>query len=53
MSKPADPDLSLILRQLLAEVRCMRDDVAVLTAIALRRDGTLAALLTELRNEAA
>jgi len=27
----------------------MRDDVAVLTAIAMRQDGTLASLLTEIR----
>lgn len=27
----------------------MRDDMAVLTAIAMRQDGTLAALLTEIR----
>ncbi len=30
----------------------MRDDIAVLTAIAMRQDGTLAALLTEMRNQA-
>lgn len=35
--------------QLLAEMGSMRDDMAVLTAIVLRQDGTLTALLTEVR----
>ena len=46
------PDLSLIARQqrqLLTDMGSLRDDLAVLTAIAMRQDGTLAALLTEIR----
>ena len=45
-------DLSLIarqLRQVIAELGSLRDDVAVLTAIAMRHDGTLTPMLTELR----
>jgi hypothetical protein len=46
------PDVSLLARQrrqFLTKVGSLRDDVGVLTAIALRQDGTLKALLTELR----
>jgi hypothetical protein len=48
----SQPDLSLFARQqrqLLTEVGSLRDDVSVLTSIVLRQDGTLKALLTELR----
>jgi hypothetical protein len=46
------PDLALLARQqrqILTELGGMRDDMAVLTAVAMRQDGTLGALLTELR----
>jgi len=46
------PDLALLARQqrqLLSEIGSTRDDLAVLTAIVMRQDGTLAALLTEVR----
>jgi hypothetical protein len=52
MSDDATPDLSLLARQqrqLLSEVGTIRDDLAVLTAIAMRQDGTLSALLVEAR----
>jgi len=52
MSDEAAPDLSLLARQqrqLLSEMGGMRDDLAVLTAIVMRQDGTLAALLAEVR----
>ena len=52
MSDDTTPDLSLLVpqqRQLLAEFGSIRDDIAVLTAIAMRQDGTLSALLTEVR----
>ena len=52
MGDDAPPDLSLIARQqrqILAELGSMRDDMAVLTAIAMRQDGTLGALLNEVR----
>jgi hypothetical protein len=52
MSQDAALDLSLLARQqrqLMTEVASMRDDLAVLTAIAMRQCGTLGALLTELR----
>jgi hypothetical protein len=45
-------DLTLIgrqQRQILTDLASLRDDVAVLTAIAMRQDGTLTALLTEVR----
>lgn len=48
----APPDLGLIARQqasLLGELRTMRDDMAVLTAIVQRIDGTLAGLVNEIR----
>ena len=46
------PDLTLLAsqqRQILTELGSVRDDMAVLTAIVLRQDGTLTALLTEIR----
>jgi hypothetical protein len=52
MSDDVTPDLSLLARQqrqILTEMGGMRDDLAVLTAIAMRQDGTLAALLAEVR----
>jgi len=52
MSDEPVPDLTLLARQqrqLLSEMGSMRDDLAVLTAIVMRQDGTLAALLTEVR----
>lgn len=45
-------DLSMILRQqrqIIADIGAMRDDMAVLTAVAMRQDATLTALLTEIR----
>lgn len=52
MSDDATPDLSLLARQqrhILTEMGSIHDDLAVLTAIAMRQDGTFAALLTEVR----
>lgn len=52
MSDEPIPDLTLLARQqqqLLTEMRGMRDDLTVLTAIVMRQDGTLSALLTEVR----
>jgi hypothetical protein len=52
MSVETTPDLALIatmLGQVIAEQATMRDDMRVLTAIAMRQDNTLAALLTEVR----
>jgi len=52
MSDDTTPDLSLLAhqqRQILTEMGSMRDDLAVLTAIAMRQDGPLAALLAEVR----
>jgi hypothetical protein len=46
------PDLALLARQqrqILTELGGMRDDMAVLTTVAMRQDGTLGALLTQLR----
>ena len=51
-TQPPAPSLALLARQqrqILSELGGMRDDMAVLTAIALRQDGTLTALLTEVR----
>jgi len=48
----ASVDLSLLARlqrQLLTEIGSMRDDMSVLTAIVMRQDGPLSAVLTELR----
>jgi hypothetical protein len=52
MSDEITPDLTLLAprqRQLLSEMGSMRDDLAVLTAVAMRQDGTLSALLAEVR----
>jgi len=52
MSDDASPDLNLIARQLrlvLSEMGSLRDDMNVLTAIAMRQDHTVSALLTEVR----
>ncbi len=52
MSDDASPDPSLIARQLrwvLFEMGSLRDDMNVLTAIAMWQDHTLSALLTEVR----
>jgi anthranilate phosphoribosyltransferase len=46
------PDLGLtatMLRQVMAEQATARDDMRVLTAIVMRQDTTLGAILTELR----
>ena len=48
----ATPDLTLLtqlVRQVIAEQAVARDDMRGLTAIAMRQDNTLAALLTEIR----
>ena len=52
MSDDATPDLSLLARQqrqILTELGSVRDDLAVLTAIAMRQDATLSGLLNEVR----
>ncbi len=52
MSDNPSADLSLTAhqqRQIITGLASMRDDMTVLTAIAMRQDGTLAALLTEIR----
>jgi predicted DNA-binding ribbon-helix-helix protein len=41
--------LTNLVRQVIAEQTVARDDMRVLTAIAMRQDNTLAALLTEVR----
>jgi hypothetical protein len=48
----SQPDLHMLIhqqRQILADMGSIRDDLAVLTAVAMRQDGTLAALLPEVR----
>lgn len=48
----AEPTLTLIQRQqaqILTELGTMRDDMAVLTAIVQRMDGTLSGLVNEIR----
>ena len=48
----ADPDLTLVapqLERLITEVASIRDDNAVLTSMVLRLDGTMSALLAEMR----
>jgi hypothetical protein len=50
--KLADPDFNLVARQIeriLTEVASLRDDMAVLTAMVMRLDGSHAALLQETR----
>ncbi len=52
MSDEAGADLSLIARQqrqLLSDLATLREDMSVLTAILLRQDATLTALLNEVR----
>ena len=52
MSDEPGADLSLIARQqrqLLSDMATLREDVSVLTAIVLRQDATLTALLNEVR----
>jgi uncharacterized coiled-coil DUF342 family protein len=52
MSDDAETDLTLIAhqqKQIISDIASLRDDMRVLTAIAMRQDGTLAALLTEVR----
>ncbi len=52
MSDDIAPDLSMLARQqrqILSELGSMRDDLAGLTAVAMRQDGTLSALLVEVR----
>jgi hypothetical protein len=52
MIKLADPDLNFLARQnerTLAEIAGLRDDMAVLTAMVMRLDGSHAALLQETR----
>ncbi|HET6240337.1 MAG TPA: hypothetical protein VFE41_36020 [Acetobacteraceae bacterium] len=52
MSDDTTPDPSLLARQqrqILTEMGSVRDDLAVLTAIAMRQDGTLAVLPAEMR----
>ena len=52
MSDDAAPDSSLITRQqrqILTDLGSIRDDLSVLTAIAMRQGATLTALLTEVR----
>ncbi len=47
-----EPDLSFVTRQierLMTDVASVRDDMAVLTAIVLRLDGSMTALLQETR----
>jgi len=48
----ADPDLNFLARQnerILTEIASLRDDMAVLTAMVMRLDGSHAALLQETR----
>jgi hypothetical protein len=48
----ADPDLNFLSRQnerILTEIASLRDDMAVLTAMVVRLDGSHAALLQETR----
>jgi hypothetical protein len=48
----ADPDLNFLARQserILTEIAGLRDDMAVLTAMVMRLDGSHAALLQETR----
>jgi hypothetical protein len=50
--KLTDPDLNFLARQserILTEVASLRDDMAVLTAMVMRLDGSHAALLQETR----
>jgi hypothetical protein len=52
MTDDTPVDLGFIarqLRQMMSDIGSLRDDVNVLTAIAMRQDGTLSAMLTEIR----
>ncbi len=52
MSASESPDFTLLgrqQRQILTELGSIRDDVSVLTAVALRQDSTLTTMLTEIR----
>jgi hypothetical protein len=52
MSEENSADLTLLARQqrqIITELGSVRDDLSVLTAIVLRQDATLTALLTEVR----
>jgi hypothetical protein len=52
MSETKTIDLTFVarqLRQVMTDVSSMRDDMSVLTAIVMRQDGTLNAILGELR----
>jgi hypothetical protein len=49
---PEEPDIGFLARQqerILAEIGSLRDDMSVVTSIVLRQDGTLNALLQEVR----
>ncbi len=47
---PADLTMMMhLLRQVIAEQQATRDDLRVVTAIAMRQDNTLATLLVEVR----
>ncbi len=51
MRDEAAADLTLIARrqlQIIADFGSLRDDISVLTAVAMRQDATLTAILTEL-----
>lgn len=53
MNEDASPDPGLIARQqrqIITDLATMREDLSVLTAIVLRQDATLTALLTEVRS---
>jgi hypothetical protein len=45
----SEPDLTYQIERLISDVGSLRDDMAVLTAIVLRLDGSQTAMLTELR----
>ena len=52
MSDDAEPDLRLVVRLLktvVQDVTTLRDDMNVMSAMVMRQDNTLAALLTEVR----
>jgi hypothetical protein len=52
VTKLTDPDLNFLARQnerILTEIASLRDDMAVLTAMVMRLDGSHAALLQETR----
>jgi hypothetical protein len=52
MAEDSTADLTMLVRQqrqIITELGSIRDDLSVLTAIVLRQDATLTALLTEVR----